>query len=138
MIGLDTNIVLRWLVDESIWPDDAPAQTALAAKTLSRRDERFFINDVVLAETVWVLTNGMKQPRPVVITLIERMLKAANVTLETPAAIQAAIESLGREPGDFADHLIGHINRIHGCRTTFTFDKPASRASTFTRLGSGS
>ena len=137
MIGLDTNVILRWLIDEKIWPDDAPEQTALVEQALSRTNERFFVNEVVILEMVWVLLNPMKQKESTVVELLDRLLGAGNVTVASAEAVGAAVRSFERASGDFADHLIGQLNRAHGCTTTLTFDKIASRTSTFTRLRPG-
>jgi hypothetical protein len=40
----------------------------------------------------------------------------------------------GKNPGDFSDHLIGTINKHHGCRTTLTFDKAAAQSPQFSEL----
>ena len=93
MIGLDTNVLLRWLVDESVWPDDAPEQTALVAETLSRRDERFLVNAIVLAEATWVLAKPLQQRKPVLVTVVDRLLGAANIVVDPREAVEAAFAS---------------------------------------------
>lgn len=134
MIGLDTNVLLRWLVDETIWPDDAPEQTALAAEALSRRDAPFFVNVVVLAETVWILARPLRQKKAALVAVIHRLLNASNLVVDHRDAAEAALAEWGGGRGDFADHLIGAINRSAGCRTTLTFDRKAEPADAFTRL----
>jgi hypothetical protein len=44
MIGLDANVLLRWLIDEDTWPEDDPGQTAAVAALLERKSERFYVN----------------------------------------------------------------------------------------------
>lgn len=134
MIGLDTNVLLRWLVNETVWPDDAPEQTALAAVTLARRDTRFFVNVVVLAETVWVLAQPLQQRKPVLAAVIGRLLQGSNIVVDRREAVEAALSTWVAGSGEFSDHLIGAINETEGCRTTLTFDRVASRSATFTRL----
>ena len=57
MTGLDTNVLVRYLVR------DEPAQAARATRELER-DARFLIGSVVLCELVWVLDAGYGLSRP--------------------------------------------------------------------------
>lgn len=138
MIGVDTNVLLRWLVDETLWPIDNPEQVELARQALSDPANCFFIDSVVLAETIWVLGKPLRQPKAILVEVLNRLLGASNLVIDARAAVADAVASFSAGPGGFSDHLIGEINRHGGCRTTFTFDKIASRASTFTRLGASS
>ena len=54
MIGLDTNVVIRYLTQDD--PKQATIATRLMEKTLSS-GEPGFISLVVLAEVVWVLVS---------------------------------------------------------------------------------
>lgn len=134
MIGLDTNVLLRWLVDETVWPDDAPDQTAKAADILSRRDALFFVNAVVLAETIWILSRPLRQQKAALAGLIQRLLESANIVIDHREAAEAALATWIEGRGGFADHLIGQINRLASCSTTLTFDQKAEPADAFTRL----
>lgn len=134
MIGLDTNVLLRWLVDETVWPDDAPDQTAKAAETLSRRDAQFFVNTVVLTETIWILSRPLRQQKATLAALVQRLLDSANIVIDHREAAEAARAIWSKGRGGFADHLIGEINRSVGCKTTLTFDRKAEPADAFTHL----
>jgi predicted nucleic-acid-binding protein len=134
VIGLDTNILLRWLVDESIWPDDAPHQTKLIAEMLLVPGARFYVNTIVIEETIWVLANRLKEPRRMIVDILERLLSASSIDIENRAAVGQALRSYAKGPGDFADHLIARINLGAGCEMTMTFDKAASKAPGFKRL----
>lgn len=136
MIGLDTNVLLRWLIDDSIVPDDDPTQTDLVNHAILDSDDTFFVNHVVLAETMWVLRNRAGQSKELVCEIASRLLHTSNIEVQDRRVVEAAIASFAREPGDFADHLIGQINRAARCTTTLTFDRKASKTPTlFKRLG---
>ncbi|MCJ2052994.1 PIN domain-containing protein [Methylobacterium sp. J-070] len=134
MIGLDTDVPLRWLVDEAVWPDDAPDQTAKAAEALSRRDAQFFVNAVVLAETIWILARPLRQKKLALAALIRRLLDTSNIAIGRRDAAEAALAAWTKGRRGFADHLIGAINRSAGCSTTLTFDQKAEPADAYTRL----
>jgi predicted nucleic-acid-binding protein len=135
MIGLDTNVLLRWLITDDVLPDDAPDQTELVSSVILGSGETFFVNHVVLAETIWVLRNRLNQAQQVIWEIVDRLLHSSNVEVERPDIVAAAQSSFRNGPGDFADHLIGHVNLSVGCSTTLTFDHKASKSEAlFTKL----
>lgn len=134
MIGLDTNVLLRALVSDAVWPDDHPGQTKAASALLRDDGETFYINQIVLAETVWVLTDPMRQPKAVVLDILQKMLAIANVVIDQRDAVALAVSAYQAGKPGFTDHLIGHVNRIAGCDTTVSFDKDTKHSPTFRRL----
>lgn len=135
MIGLDTNVLLRWLLDESILADDAPEQSQLVSRTILESDEIFFVNHVVLAETIWVLQNKVGQSRKVIEEIVVRLLHSSNVESENADTVERALAAFVSGKADFADYLIAEVNRASGCSTTLTFDRKAAKHSAFTKLG---
>ena len=96
------------------------------------------MNQIVLAETVWVLENPMGQPKPILVEILERLLSASNVMLDNRDAVSSALAGFRRGKPGFTDHLIGHVNRHAGCEATVTFDKDAGRSAVFRRLAARS
>lgn len=135
MIGLDTNILLRWLLDDSIIVDDAPTQTELVSRTILESGETFFVNDIVLAETIWVLRNKVGQSRKVVEEIVNRLLSSANVETGSPDVVRRALDAFVEGKADFADYMIAEVNVAAGCSTTLTFDRKAAQHPSFSRLG---
>ena len=76
----------------------------------------------MLAETIWVLGKPLRQSKPVLLALLDRLMTAANVEIESRDAVTAAVGSFAVGPGGFSDHLIGAVNRHAGCHTTLTFE----------------
>jgi predicted nucleic-acid-binding protein len=134
LIGLDTNVLLRALIDESIWPDDSPGQMRAAQELLRSSGEIFYVNLIVLAECVWVLENPMGQPKAVLIQVLETLLLASNVVIDHRDAVKAALDGFRDGKPGFTDHLLGHVNRHAGCEATVTFDKDTRRSKLFRRL----
>jgi predicted nucleic-acid-binding protein len=130
LIGLDSNILLRWIVDDP----SAPEQCERVRQRLSGERRILFVNHIVLAETVWVLRRFGDIAPDAVENIVDGLLNAPNVRLQQPDIVRAALQSFRRNPGGFADHLIGEINRHAGCETTLTFDKPASKSPAFSGL----
>lgn len=137
VIGIDTNILLRWLLDESLLPEDAIDQRVRVARLIQGSGEIFFVNHVVIAETIWVLKNRVGQSKSQIRRTIEHLLLSRNVRIDNKATVEAALKSYSERPGDFADHLIGRINADAGCKTTLTFDKAALKSPDFTEVRKG-
>jgi predicted nucleic-acid-binding protein len=134
MLGIDTNILLRILLADASGKSDAPEQLALVLETIDNSTETFFVNHVVLAETIWVLRQKLKHGNDVIASVIRRLLGMSNVAVQDEAIIDASLAAFIRYPGDFSDHLIGEINKHNGCRTTLTFDRAAAKSPNFSAL----
>jgi predicted nucleic-acid-binding protein len=134
MIGLDTNIIVRYLVR------DDPIQTEKAVGLLERglrgltEHNPGFVSVVVIVETAWVIKRVYGFADAEVATAIERLLEADNVIVENEQAVFAAMRALKERRGSFADALIGNISSQVGCSHTLTFDRKALRLPGFTLL----
>ena len=116
MTGVDTNVVLRYLLR------DEPAQAARAARELER-DERFLIGSVVLCELVWVLEAGYGFTRAEIGVTLEKVLATAQFEIEGKDLARAALDDFRSSAADFSDCLVGRRNRGAGAGETVTFDK---------------
>jgi predicted nucleic-acid-binding protein len=128
MIGLDTNILVRSLMQDD--PAQASQATELIERRLSERNPGF-ISVVAMAETAWVLERAYRLAAPDVATAIERMLQAAEVVVEYEQEVFAAMIALKEGRGSFADALIGALGSKAGCSHTVTFDGRALRLPMF-------
>ncbi len=128
MIALDTNVLVRFLVE------DDKAQTA-RVKVLVRdaieRGEDLFIADVVLCEVVWVLHASYSVQRPQVVETLRKLLQARHLRYRDPDLLERALAAYQSGKGDFADYLIRELARQVGCTTVTTFDKALLREAGF-------
>ena len=125
MIGLDTNVLVRYLVQ-----DDA-AQASAASRLIGTQctsDDPGFVSLLVLAELVWVLDRAYGYARHQVADVLNAILTAAELKAEQPDLARRALVDFEHGPADFADYLIGHVNAASGCSTTATFDKRAMKS----------
>jgi predicted nucleic-acid-binding protein len=128
MLGIDTNILVRFLVQD----DDA--QFEKARKLIKREvtaGRRVFISQLVLLETEWVLRSRYARPKNQIIGAFSGLLDATDVQFENEPAIEEALFIWKDTAVDFADCLIGAQNRRLGCRVTVTFDVKASKLPGF-------
>lgn len=123
MIGVDTNVIVRYLTQ------DDPGQAAIAARffeqTLGPRAPGF-VNNIVLCELVWVLESAYEYDRAQIAGALERLLEIDRLRFESTDFAWSALESY-RGGGDFSDALMALINVAEGCDYTVTFDKRAAR-----------
>ncbi len=128
MLGLDTNVLVRFLVR------DDEAQFEKARKLIKREvaaGRRVFVSQLVLMETEWVLRSRYGLAKPLLIQAISGLLDAADVQLQDEPAIEEALFVWKDANADFADCLIGAQNRRLGCRATATFDLKARKLPGF-------
>ena len=116
MTGLDTNVLLRYLLRDDL------AQAGRADHEIER-DERFLIDGIVLCELVWVLEVGYGFSRADVATALERILATAQFEIEAKDLALAALDDFRGSTADFSDCLIGRRNRAAGAQETITFDR---------------
>ena len=116
MTGLDTNVLLRYLLR------DEPSQAARAARELER-DERFLIGPIVLCEMVWVLETGYGFSRREIAATLEKVLATAQFEIDGKDVALAALDDFRASTADFADCMIGRRNRAAGAVETVTFDR---------------
>ena len=123
MIGLDTNVVVRFLVQ------DDQVQSAIANRFMSRlgREKPGFISSVVLAEITWVLSRAYKSSREDIARAIEGLLRSAELNVENADAAYRALAIYQASPSaEFADALIAETASLAGAAETVTFDKNAA------------
>ena len=128
MIGLDTNFLLRYLLN------DDPNQSSRARRILDRRlteEEPGFISLVTMAETVWVLDRTYKFSNREIAYAIENLLEATNLVVQNEIEVFNAMIALRNDQGSFDDALIAALGLWAGCTSTLTFDKKTSRLQGF-------
>jgi len=124
MIGLDTNVLVRFLVQ-----DDAE-QSALAAEFLRENcttDNPGWINRIVLCELAWVLERAYGCSREEIRNTLVALCRSGELAVEDPSCVWRAIEAYGSGKADFADALMVETNLRSECEETVTFDREAAR-----------
>lgn len=128
MIGLDTNVIVRYLTQ------DDPIQSAKAADIFERRltpRNLGFISVTAMVETVWVLDRAYQLTAQEIAGAIERMLQIEVLTIENEQEVFTAMVMLKRGRGSFSDSLISELAIRAGCTRILTFDQKASRLPGF-------
>ena len=124
MIGLDTNVLVRVLVDDGS-PDVAKARDFVHARAADGHD--FHIDAVVLVETVWVLETVFGYGRTDIAAAIDALLGNAAYVMDAREAVAAALAGFRATKADFSDCLIVARNAAAGCAGTASLDKAMRR-----------
>lgn len=130
MIGLDTNVLVRFLVQ------DDPGQGAIARDLLARCSEARpgFVCREVLVELVWVLERAYGFARAQIADTLDGLLAAEELVLETPDEVAIAAEGYRAGGVDFSDLMILAAAQRAGCESLYTFDRRAGRHDGITLL----
>ena len=131
MIGLDTNILIRYVVQDD--EEQARAATRLIESQCSEQSTGF-VSVVVLIELAWVLSAAYEYSKSVVAAVVTQILRTTEFTVEDGDVIWQALREFETGNADFADCLIAFRNHSSGCTTTYTFDRKAARGRHFTRV----
>lgn len=124
MIGLDTNVLLRYLVQ------DDPTQSPKASEVIERRlskDNPGFVSLVCVLEIVWILGSLYKRSRGQIADHVEMLLAADTLEVQNEQEVYQAVVALKNGSGTFQDALIGALGVWRGCSATLTFDQNAAK-----------
>ena len=128
MIGLDSNILIRYLTQ------DDPVQSVKAIEILERRltpKNPGFVSILAMVETVWVLDRAYGLTAEDIARVVERLLQVEVLTIENEQEVYTVMVALKRGRGSFADALIGELGARAGCTRTLTFNQKALRLRGF-------
>ena len=131
MIGLDTNVLVRYLTR------DDPAQYAKVAAFIDAatdRGEQFVVNTAVLCELEWVLGTSYGYSREEIALALEQIFATAQFEVDRLDEARQALGDFRSTKADFSDALIGRINRSLGAGHTITFDRDLKAVETFRLL----
>jgi predicted nucleic-acid-binding protein len=128
MIGLDTNVLIRYLTQ------DDPVQFAKATEVIERRltaKNPGFVSVVAMVETVWILDRAYSLTAQEISTVVERLLQIEVLAIENEQEVFTAMVALKQGRGSFSDALIAEFGVRAGCSRTLTFDQKALRLPGF-------
>ena len=112
MKGLDTNVIVRYLVE------DDPHQVARAVAYIDTHctaDNPCRVNRIVLCELEWVLSSGYGYSRALVVNVLERILRTGEFVIEDRDEAWTAVRQFRDGNADFADCLLAKTNLAQGC-----------------------
>jgi predicted nucleic-acid-binding protein len=121
MIAVDTNVLVRLLIDDP----SAPEQIDLA-KSLLKKARQVFVPQIVQVEVVWVLESAYGYDKAAVITVLKHLQRSVVYVLQQPSQFDEALVNFENNPADFSDYLI-FAACLESQHQLFTFDKKLAR-----------
>lgn len=133
MIGVDTNILLRFALED----DRVQSPRAIA---FLRDPERFsspaMICPVALVEFVWTMGRKEGFTKGRLLEILDAFTESRRITYSDESLVQSCIEQWRTGDADLPDYLIAALNLQAGAGTTVTLDETAAEQPGFTLLPS--
>ena len=131
MIALDTNVLVRFLVNDDNKQADA-AKKIIKEAELSKQP--LFVTSLVVLELIWVLDAVYNVEREDIIGAISDLILMPALCFEKQSVLRHFINSASHSTFDLSDLLIALSGAGLGCNTTLTFDKKASKFEFFKKI----
>ena len=124
MIALDTNVIVRLLVEDD--PREAAAARSVVAAAREASDDLLIV-DVVLCELEWVLEAAYGATRQEIAKAVQGLLDDGAFVFTDRTAVVEALAYYRQSSADLSDCLIVVTARRAGAATTTTFDRRLRR-----------
>ena len=130
MIGLDTNVLVRYIMQ------DDPRQSAKATMLIESLDvdRPGFIGLVSVVELYWVLTSCYELTNDQVKQALDILLRTKQIVVDRADQVLRALRVFETGKADFADCLIERTAAAAGCEQTMTLDVSAARHAGMTLI----
>jgi len=130
MIGLDTNVLVRYIMQDDL------KQSPLATRLIESRsvESRGFVPLVSVVELFWVMSSAYELDRSQLIAALEGLLRTKELVVERAEIVWKALRIFQSATVDFADCLIERSAAAAGCESTMTFDRGAAKSAGMTLL----
>ena len=132
MAGLDTNVLVRWLVDDDV------AQSALAAERFliaASQQQRLFVPVTVTLELEGVLRSRYRFGKTDIQRALTALLETRELLFQSEDAIERALHAWRDGSADFADCLHAGLCSAAGHAPLLSFDVRAARQAGAELLG---
>lgn len=129
MITLDTNVLIRILVDD---PENKK-QNEIARKVVHRYKE-FYIPQVVQVELAWVLSRSYKLHKDTILIALHELIENVVFNLESQEVFEKAIHYYQHHNIDFSDSVSHESSKLSQSKKVLTFDKKFSQVPGVTLL----
>lgn len=123
MIGLDTNVLVRYIAQ------DDPRQSLLATGLIESLtvETRGYVSIVSMVELASVLTDCYALTKAELCAVLETLLRTKEIIVAHADTEWQALRLFKGGKADFADCLIERFGNAAGCEYTSTFDRDAVR-----------
>ena len=131
MIGIDTNILVRYIVQDD--QEQARLATSILEGELSEKAQGL-VSAVVLCELVWVLRRAYGYEKEQIVEVLRSLMSSSDLMVDRVDDAWRALREYETGSADFSDYYIGQMNRTLHAETTYTLDRKAGDGIRFTLL----
>ena len=124
MIGIDTNVLVRYLVRDDEDQFQIAAHLILGCIKIG---EPIQISLLVMLETEWVLRSKYSYQKTEIAMAFIKLMETREAVYEDEESLEEALHNWKESNIDFADCLIVAKSRRAGCSHLMTFDSKASK-----------
>lgn len=124
MPGVDTNVLVRWIVDDD--PRQAERVQKLFEEVSDLRSP-LFVPSTVMLELEWVLRSRYKFEKSAVLGAFNALLETQELEIQDEPALERALSLYRQSSADFADCMHAGQCGSAGRVPMFTFDDIAAR-----------
>lgn len=124
MPGLDTNVLVRWLLED----DDEQAARAQKLFEAARASQvPLFVPNTVVLELEWVLRSRYRFDKAIILQTFNALLETHELEFHGEAALERALQLHRQGAAEFADCLHAGICGAADRAPLMTFDEKAAR-----------
>lgn len=131
---IDANVILRYLLND---PVDMAEEAGQLFDAMSEGYVCLWVDDVTLAEVVWVLKSFYKYPVGEITAVLRDFILQDGIIATDKAHILQALGLFETHSVDFADALLATRALTSGIPDIFSFDKHFDRLTGIRRLAPG-
>ncbi|MEX2130724.1 MAG: type II toxin-antitoxin system VapC family toxin [Pseudohongiellaceae bacterium] len=131
MIGLDTNVLVRYITQD----DAVQAKKASTLIEALSPESPGYITVIVLVELVWVLQGAYQASREQLVEVVETLLRNRELIIEQSDTVWQALRMFSSGKADFADCMIASLASAAGCDYVATFDRNAAKMAGMKLIG---
>ena len=124
MIGIDTNVLVRYLVRDDEDQFQIAAHLILGCIKIG---EPVQISLLVMLETEWILRSKYNYQKTEIAAAFTQFMETRETVYEDEESLEEALHNWKEYNADFAGCLIVAKSRRAGCRHLMTFDAKASK-----------
>jgi predicted nucleic acid-binding protein len=116
---VDANVILRFLTGD---PPDLAAQARTLFEAVDGGQLALILDEIVVAETVWVLQSFYAYPSDRISQVLQRLLSHDGLKADRKAGLLLALNLFAERDVDFADALLAVHMAQQGTKDIYSFD----------------
>lgn len=128
---VDANVIVRLITDD---PPDLADQAAELFRRVDEGTLELVVDEIVLAETVWVLSSFYGFSPGQIASTLEMFLVSDHIVTDDKLLLLQALTLYEKKNIDFVDAMIAVKMNKRGIRDVYSFDKHFDRLESVRRL----